>query len=133
MTSFSWFSGKRESSRKCITGLRSGGEGRGGREGSEGLVADDPGALHLASGWVVVLDGVVLGAAVVPDGEAVLRPPPAHLVVRDRCLRDEVVEQVARARGEVDAVPHVGGRVEVDEMGGEPVDEQDLLARLRVG
>src|SRR6516164_3455675 len=121
MTSLSWFSGKRESSRKCMTGLS-----------LIGLVADDRGALHLPDGWVVVLDGVVLGAAVVPDGEAVRRPAPAHLVVGNRRLADEVVEQVARARGEVDPVPHVLGRVEVDEMGGEPVDEQDLLAGLRV-
>src|SRR5215831_13315194 len=81
MTSFSWFSGKRESSRKCMT--RSPIEGGGGLAG---LVADDRGALHLADGWVVVLDGVVLGAAVVPDGEAVVGPAPAHLVIGDRGL-----------------------------------------------
>src|SRR5215469_16458121 len=76
MTSFSWFSGKRESSRKCMRVSLS----------LKGLVADDRGALHLADRGVVVLDGVVLRAAVVPDGEAVVRPAPAHLVIRDRRL-----------------------------------------------
>ena len=43
---------------------------------SEGSVADDAGALHLADGGPVVHDRVVLGAAVVPDGDAV-RPSSA--------------------------------------------------------
>src|SRR5215212_2482780 len=60
-----------------------------------GLGARDPGALHLADAGPVVLDGVVLGAAVVPDGEAVLRPPPADLVLRDGGLADQVVEEFA--------------------------------------
>src|SRR6516164_7175795 len=78
MTSFSWFSGKRESSRKCMAGLLiecvvSGGEECGEKtRGLEGLVADDRGALHLPDVRVVVLNRVVLGAAVVPDGEAVV-------------------------------------------------------------
>src|SRR5215469_10635129 len=96
MTSFSWFSGKRESSRKCITGspIGRGGWGGEGWAGLKGLVADDRGALHLADGWEVVLDGVVLGAAVVPDGEAVVRPAPAHLVIGDGGPADQVAEQV---------------------------------------
>src|SRR3712207_8165286 len=89
MTSFSWFSGKRESSRKCIGGSPV----EVGRDWSEGGRADDPGALHLADGGPVVLDGVVLGGPVVPDREAVRRPPPADLVLGDGRLADQVVEQ----------------------------------------
>src|SRR3982751_5759162 len=92
MTSFSWFSGNRESSRKYMSGLLEVVGGCGSEVG-----ADDPGALHLADAGPVVLDGVVLGAAVVPDREAVLRPAPADLVLGDGRLTDEVVQQLARA------------------------------------
>src|SRR4051812_18148745 len=92
MTSFSWFSGNRESSRKYM-GISP--FCKGFRNGSEGGGADDSRALHPADGGPVVLDGVVLGAAVVPDGEAVLRPPPPHLVLGHECLPDQVVQQFA--------------------------------------
>src|SRR5690348_4341138 len=101
MTSFSWFSGNSESSRKC-TGIVSSQGCRSRRkwmsEWSEGRLADDSRALHLADGGPVVLDGVVLRRAVVPDGEAVRRPPPADLVLGHRGLADQVVEQLAGAR-----------------------------------
>src|SRR3954463_66941 len=123
MTSFSWFSGKRESSRKY---MGSSPFERG--DGSESGGADDSRALHLADGGPVVLDGVVLGVAVVPDGEAVVRPAPAHLVLGDGRLPDQVVEQLAGTRGVVVPESHVRRRVEVREVRGERVDEQDLLA-----
>src|SRR3954447_5162502 len=93
MTSFSWLSGKRESSRKYmgISPFERGDESESGR-------ADDSRALHPPDGGPVVLDGVVLGVAVVPDGEAVVRPAPAHLELRTRRLPDQVVEQFARTR-----------------------------------
>src|SRR3954471_7970809 len=101
MTSFSWFSGKRESSRKYmrISPIDS--------RGSESGGADDSRALHLADGGPVVLDGVVLGVAVVPDREAVVRPPPADLVLGDGRLPDQVVEQFARTRRVVVTETHV--------------------------
>src|SRR5690242_7243042 len=122
MTSFSWFSGNRESSRKyiCISPFRMGGSESGG--------ADNSRALHLAHGGPVVLDGVVLGVAVVPDGEAVVRPPPAHLVLGNRRLPDQVVEQFAGARRVVVAEADVRRGVVIREMRGERIDEQDLLA-----
>src|SRR5215217_1814782 len=121
MTSFSWFSGKRESSRKCMSILLAQFWGTGSEVG-----ADDPGALHLADAGPVVLDGVVLGAAVVPDGEAVLGPPPADLVLRDGGLADQVVEQFTRAGRVVEAEAHVVRRVVVHEVGRERVDEEEL-------
>src|SRR4051795_2663969 len=127
MTSFSWFSGKRESSRKYM------GTSPFGMGGSESGGADDSRALHLADGGPVVLNGVVLGVAVVPDGEAVVRPPPPHLELGNRGLTDQVVEQFARTRRVVMPESHVLGRVEVREMRGVGIDEQHLLARLRVG
>src|SRR4051794_36999352 len=129
MTSFSWFSGKRESSRKYMAVLRSG----RGWGGSGGGGADDPGAFHPADGGPVVLDGVVLGVAVVPDGEAVVRPTPTHLVLRDRRLPDQVVQELAGPWRVVVPEAHVLRGVEVREVRGERVDEQDLLAGLRVG
>ena len=48
-----------------------------------GHVADDAGAFHLAMAGRVVHDRVVLGAAVVPDRDAVGLPAPAHLVFGD--------------------------------------------------
>src|SRR3954447_24073248 len=121
MTSFSWFSGKRESSRKymSIFSVREG--------GSEGGGADDSRALHPADGGPVVLDGVVLGVAVVPDREAVVRPAPAHLVLRNRRLPDEVVEQFARTGRVVVPEPHVLRGVVVREVRRERIHEQDLL------
>src|SRR3954469_10553666 len=111
MTSFSWFSGKRESSRKYmgISPFSMGGSESGG--------ADDSRALHLADGGPVVLDGVVLGVAVVPDGEAVVRPAPAHLVLGNGGLPDQVVEQLAGTRRVVVPEAHVLRGVVVREMG----------------
>src|SRR3954471_3585778 len=128
MTSFSWFSGKRESSRKY---MGSSPFERG--DGSESGGADDSRALHLADGGPVVLDGVALGVAAVPDGEAVLRPPPAHLVLGHGRLADEVVEELARTRRVVVPESHVLGGVVVREMRGVRIHEEDLRARLRVG
>src|SRR3954462_1434729 len=128
MTSFSWFSGKRESSRKY---MGSSPFERG--DGSESGGADDSRALHLADGGPVVLDGVVLGVAVVPDREAVVRPPPAHLVLRHGRLPDQVVEELAGARRVVVPESHVRGGVVVREVRRERIHEQHLLARLRVG
>src|SRR3954449_741335 len=110
MTSFSWFSGNRESSRKYMFILRSkrDGSGRGG--------ADDSRALHPADGGPVVLDGVVLGVAVVPDREAVPGPAPAHLVLGNGRLPDQVIEQFARARRVVVPESHVLRGVVVREM-----------------
>src|ERR1043165_9647729 len=108
MKSFSWFSGKSESSRK-YTGISS-------VDGLEGFFADDPCALHLAHRGPVVLHGVVLGVAVVPDGEAVLRPAPAHLVLRHGRLADQVVEQLAVAGRVVEAEAHIRRGVEVGEV-----------------
>src|SRR4051812_8931728 len=127
MTSFSWFSGNRESSRKYmrISPIDS--------RGSESGGADDSRALHLADGGPVVLDGVVLGVAVVPDREAVVRPAPADLVLGNGGLPDQVVEQLARARRVVVPEAHVLGGVVVREVRRVRVDEQDLLARLGVG
>src|SRR3954471_21228844 len=110
MTSFSWFSGKRESSRKY---MGSSPFERG--DGSESGGADDSRALHLADGGPVVLDGVALGVAAVPDGEALLRPPPAHLVLGHGRLADEVVEELARTRRVVVPESHVLGGVVVRE------------------
>src|SRR5215210_765831 len=125
MTTFSWFSGKRESSRKCMSVLLCAVSGDGSEVG-----ADDSGTLHLSDAGPVVLDGVVLGAAVVPDGEAVLRPPPADLELRDGGLTDQVVEELALARRVVVAESHVPGGVVIREMRGEGIYEEDLLARL---
>src|SRR3954452_1867193 len=128
MTSFSWFSGKRESSRKY---MGSSPFERG--DGSESGGADDSRPLHLADGGPVVLDGVVLGGAVVPDRKAVVRPAAAHLVLRHRGLPDQVVEQFARTRRVVVTETHVLRRVVVGEVRRERIYEQDLLARLGVG
>src|SRR3954464_4309117 len=130
MTSFSWFSGNRESSRKCMAELLEQMWGDGGNGSDVG--ADDPGALHLSDAGPVVLDGVVLGAAVVPDGEAVLRPAPADLVLGDGGLTDQVVQQLARTRRVVESEPDVLRSVEVRDVRRERVDEQDVLTRLGV-
>src|SRR3954447_14971917 len=114
MTSFSWFSGKRESSRKCMAELLEQTWGDGG-DGSD-VGADDPGALHLSDAGPVVLDGVVLGAAVVPDGEAVGRPAPADLELRDGGLPDQVVEQLALTGRVVESEADVLRRVVIREV-----------------
>src|SRR3954464_7852504 len=131
MTSFSWFSGNRESSRKCMAELLEQMWGDGGNGSDVG--ADNSGALHLSDAGPVVLDGVVLGAAVVPDGEAVGRPPPADLELGNGGLPDQVVEQFARARRVVESEPDVLGSVVIDEVRRERVDEEDLLAGQGVG
>src|SRR3954453_5188713 len=131
MTSFSWFSGNRESSRKCMAELLEQMRGDGGNGSDVG--ADDSGALHLSDAGPVVLDGVVLGAAVVPDGEAVLRPAPADLVLGDGRLTDQVVEELALAGRVVESEAHVLRRVVIDEVRGERIDEEEFLARLGVG
>src|ERR1700756_5272559 len=113
MTRSSWFSGRSESSRKFM-GRSFARDWRS----SVGAVADDAGALHLADRRPVVLDRVVLRGAVVPDGDAVGPPAPTHLVFGDGRPADQVSEQVRRARREVGAVPDVGGRVEIGEVGG---------------
>src|SRR3954469_5196922 len=111
MTSFSWFSGKRESSRKY---MGSSPFERG--DGSESGGADDSRALHLADGGPVVLDGVVLGVAVVPAGEAGGRPPPGHLALRHGRLPETGGEQFARARRVVVAESHLRRRVVIGEV-----------------
>src|SRR5574340_494635 len=107
MTSLSWFSGNSASSWKYMVMLRSVSSGKCcGREvseWSEGLVAQDSGAFHLADCGPVVLHRVVLGGSVVPDRDAVLGPAPAHLVLRDRGLARQVPQQVAGSGGVVDA------------------------------
>src|SRR6188508_3197926 len=96
MTSLSWFSGSRESSRNCIVLPP-------GRAflGLVGAVADDPGAFHLPDGGPVIHHGVMLRAAVIPDRDAVRLPAPAHLVFRDRRAADEIGEEIGAARREV--------------------------------
>src|SRR3954449_9111220 len=107
MTSGSWFSGSRASSWKYMNFSFSCGFRRLRSlvpvDESGGRGADDSGALHLSDGRPVVLDGVVLGGAVVPDGDAVLSPPPPHLVLRDGGLTDEVIQQFAAAGRVVEA------------------------------
>src|SRR5262249_3054387 len=97
---------------------------------SVGNIPDDRRALHLAHAGPVVLDRVVLRAAVVPERKAVLAPAEAHLVFRNLRLADQVVEEVARARREIEPATHVLRRVIVDEVRRVRVDEQDLLSRL---
>src|SRR3954469_19511014 len=89
ITSFCWFSGHNDPSMKfmCLLLIEMSLEER---EGSVGLVAHDGGALHLAMAGPVVHHRVVLRRAIVPDGHAVRLPPPAHLVLRNEGLADEV-------------------------------------------
>ena len=81
----------------------------------------------------VVHGGVVLGAAVVPDGDAVGLPAPAHLVLGDKGLADQEAQQVVGAGVGVLTEAHAPRRVVVGEVGGEGVDVEDLLAGFRVG
>src|SRR4029078_2758317 len=113
MTSFSWFSGKREPSRKFIA-----------RPLSVSGFADDSRALHLAMARGIVHDGVMLRGAVVPEGEGVALPAEPNLVLGDVGLRDEVREELRRAGGVVLPVAHVARRVEVGEMRCEGVHEE---------
>src|SRR5436190_15485937 len=110
MTSFCWFSWKLDPSRKFIA-----------RPFSVGGFADDSRALHLSMARGIVHDGVMLRGAVVPECEGVALPAEANLVLGDLGLRDEVREQLRRARGVVLPVAHVALRVEVGEMGREDV------------
>ncbi|MNM87701.1 hypothetical protein D3C81_998900 [compost metagenome] len=75
----------------------------------------------------------MLGAAVVPDGDAVGCPAPAHLVLGDVHLAHQVAQQVGGAGVGVLAETHALGGVVVGEVGGEGIDEQHLLAGFRVG
>src|SRR4029453_11496710 len=123
MTTFSWFSGNSDPSRKFMVWslLRSGG-------GSIREVADDPGAFHLAVAGRVVHHRVVLGGPVVPHRHRVLLPAPAHLVLGDEGLADEVAQQLPGAGVVVLPEAHVLGRVVVAEVRREGIDEEDLLA-----
>src|SRR5690348_1879690 len=88
MTSLSWFSGKSDPSRKFMAVLD---EDVGAAAESEGRVADDAGALHLSVARRVVHHRVVLRRTVVPHRDVVRLPAPAHLVLGDERLADEVV------------------------------------------
>src|ERR671912_659059 len=121
MTSGSWFSGSRLSSMNCMASSP-----------SVRFVADDPGPLHFPDGGPVIHDGIMLSAAVIPDGDTVRPPPPAHLVLRNRGARDQIIEQVRSAGGIVLPVPYVLGRVEIGEMRREAVHKQHPLGRLRM-
>src|SRR3954454_17999223 len=125
MTSFSWFSGNRESSRKCMVLLLS-------ERGSEGFGADDSRTFHLADAGPVVLNCVVLRGTVVPDREAVLRPAPAHLVLGHGRLPDQVVQQFTCARGVGEPETHVLRRVDVGEVRAKRVDEEHHRSRVGV-
>src|SRR6476661_1034786 len=96
------------------------------------LVADDARALHFPDGGPVIHDRVMLGAAVIPDRDAVWPPAPAHLVFGDGGAGDQVVEQLRGARRIVLAVADVLRGVEIGEVCREAVDEQDAFAGLRV-
>src|SRR5438045_2872935 len=121
MTSGSWFSGSRLSSMNCMAILS-----------SVGFVADDSCSFHFPDGGPVIHDGVMLGAAVIPDGDAVWTPAPAHLIFGDRSARNQIVEQVRPTRRIILAVAHVFGRVIIGEVRRKAVDEQHLLSRFRV-
>src|SRR5687767_9254189 len=96
MTSFSWFSGSRESSRNCMVSPR----GKRG-PGSDRSAADDARPLHLPGRGPVIRHRVMLGGAVIPDRHAAGRPAPTDLVFGDRGAPDQVIEQVGGARREV--------------------------------
>src|SRR4051812_22542221 len=114
MTSFSWVSGSRESSRNCMWALLG---------GSGGAAADDARALHFPDGRPVIHDGVMLGAAIIPEGHAVGLPAPADLIFGDCGAADQIGEQIGRAGRIILAVADVLGGVEVGEVGREAVDE----------
>src|SRR6516162_10927284 len=121
MTSFSWFSGKSAPSRKFMTcpfvrlGFSGGGKlpASAGPWASEGRVADDAGALHLAVAGRVIHDRIVLCGAVVPEGDAVRLPPPAHLVFGDLRLADQVLQQLRSPRCKVLPIADIGRGVKV--------------------
>src|SRR5574337_410628 len=93
----------------CVAGPGDPSLGRQGVVRSERLVPDDAGALHLARSRPVVHDGVMLGAAVVPDRHAVRAPTETDLVFGNRRLADQVIEQMTRTRGLVLAVATFSG------------------------
>src|SRR5512134_2236715 len=124
MTSFSWFSGSRESSRNCIQ-----------LPPEErlylslvGAVADDACPLHFPDGGPVIHDGVMLRAAVVPNGDAVRLPAPANLIFRDRGSADQIVEKIGATRRIILPVADIVGRVEIGEVRRKAADEQHFLA-----
>src|SRR5688572_5196235 len=94
ITSLGWFSGNNDPSRKFmgISVVMRGGGAVGSavpdkvNGKSTGHVADDSRALHLSMARRVIHHCVMLGAAVVPDGDAVGRPAPADLVFGDMGL-----------------------------------------------
>src|SRR5690348_9487713 len=105
ITSFCWFSGHNDPSMKFMFMLLVRKWGRTCGFRSVRHVADDGGALHLAVARGVIHHRVMLRAAVVPDHHAVRRPVPAHLVLGNEGLADEVPEQIAGARIGVLAIP----------------------------
>jgi hypothetical protein len=48
-------------------------------------------------------------------------------------LADQVLQEPCRPRREVLPVADIGGGVEIGEMGGEPIDEENLLSGLGMG
>ena len=133
MTSFSWFSGNSESSWKCMVysdrncgadrrvEFRRVGRRRCRRAPSCGRRASSPAPRSA-------------GCSGCPRSRRCSRSSASAPGIRgSRAWRDQVVEQFTRAGRVVDAEAHVLRRVVVDEVGGEGVDEQNLLAGLRVG
>src|SRR6516164_9481374 len=141
MTSFSWFSGKSAPSRKFMTcplvrlGFSGGGKlpASAGPWASEGRVAGNAGALHLAVTVRVIHDRVVLRATIVPKRHTVGPPAEAHLVFGDLRLGDQVLQQLRGTGRKVLSVAHIRGGVEIGEVGREPVDEEDFLPGLGMG
>src|SRR6516162_11271348 len=141
MTSFSWFSGKSAPSRKFMTGpfVRLGFSGGGklpacaGPWASEGCVAGDAGALHLAVAGRVIHDRVVLRGTIVPECDTVGPPAEAHLVFGDLHLGDQVLQQLRGTGRKILSVAHIRGDVEIGEVGRKPVDEENFLAGLGMG
>ncbi|MNO75654.1 hypothetical protein D3C76_667090 [compost metagenome] len=74
----------------------------------------------------------MLGAAVVPDGHAVFLPAPAHLILRDVRLADQVLQQVTTRLVAVLSVTHTFLGVVIHEVRRKGIDEQHLFAGFRV-
>src|SRR5262245_66043844 len=110
MTSFSWVSGSRESSRNCM---------QESPWASVGPIAHDARQLHLPYGGPVIHHRIVLGAAVIPDRDTVGLPAPSHLILGDGGTADQIGEQVGAARRVVLAVPDILRCVKIGEVGGE--------------
>ncbi|MNN22903.1 hypothetical protein D3C81_1362820 [compost metagenome] len=82
----------------------------------------------------VVLHRIVLRGAVVPQRDGVRLPLQAHLILGRGGLAEQVLQQVQLGRAEIGADAVRLYLAEIVEMGGEAfVDEQDLLASLRMG